>query len=287
MAAPAAAAASVRRKGRSPGLIKRLSMMGKYKNDEYLDDQDGPVEIVRVFSMSDFTDTSGWSYDGWKDTTDPYVKLKLGKEERRTKVITDAGGCAIFNETFAFHKDNSEHHRTDSVLKIWVYDDDPMNDELLGEAEIDLDKQPHCDTVHDLHDLTKGMPYRMVGKDGKATGKVFLAFAHAESADEINTGLPVRKTKLRAHGLMFEHILSDPYLEKIARSSSHVFDGNKRNPNRVDLSHGNLHEDIVVNRLQGQLFIPQRLVYLHRHAYTCVCALTHTSAYVCTHTSCE
>ena len=173
----------MRRKGRSPGLIKRLSMMGKYKNDEYLDDQDGPVEIVRVFSMSDFTDTSGWSYDGWKDTTDPYVKLKLGKEERRTKVITDAGGCAIFNETFAFHKDNSEHHRTDSVLKIWVYDDDPMNDELLGEAEIDLDKQPHCDTVHDLHDLTKGMPYRMVGKDGKAAGKVFLAFAHAESAD--------------------------------------------------------------------------------------------------------
>ena len=43
----------MRRKGRSPGLIKRLSMMGKYKNDEYLDDQDGPVEIVRVFSMSD------------------------------------------------------------------------------------------------------------------------------------------------------------------------------------------------------------------------------------------
>jgi hypothetical protein len=40
--------------------------------------------------------------DGWRDVIDPYVKLQLGEQKHQTKVIIDAGGNAIFNETFSF-----------------------------------------------------------------------------------------------------------------------------------------------------------------------------------------
>jgi hypothetical protein len=73
---------------------------------------------------------------------DPYVVLRLGMEERRTRYKDDAGGTlVVFNEVLSFSK-----RLQDNLLRIQVFDKDTHTDDLMGEREVDLNK----------HELTPG-----------------------------------------------------------------------------------------------------------------------------------
>ena len=67
------------------------------------------------------------------DKADPYVKLTLGSEAKRTSVKENAGGNVMYRETFTFNK--ALVHET---LQVSVVDKDTMSDETLGVCLIDL-----------------------------------------------------------------------------------------------------------------------------------------------------
>ena len=67
---------------------------------------------------------------------DPYVVLRLGMEERRTRYKDDAGGTlVVFNEVLSFSK-----RLQDNLLRIQVFDKDTHTDDLMGERDVDLKK---------------------------------------------------------------------------------------------------------------------------------------------------
>jgi len=109
---------------------------------------------VTVVSISGFDETAGFM-----DKTDPFVTVKLGDEEFCTDVKSNAGGEAEFNEEFCFDKKEGADN-----LRVTVWDDDTLSNDLLGDRNVDLDDES----------INKGE--FEVTKDGKVTGKVVLEF---------------------------------------------------------------------------------------------------------------
>ena len=106
---------------------------------------------------------------------DPFVKISLGNTSYRTKVKPNAEGSAVFGSggLYIFLKEDA-----DPVLKLAVYNADILSNDVLGEGEVKLSKQPYCETVGELQNLTRGIPFDLVDcRTGRRQGTVFLAFA--------------------------------------------------------------------------------------------------------------
>ena len=112
----------------------------------------------------------GFAEGSFLNKNDPYVTLQLGSKQFKTTVKSNAGGKAVWNETFSFSK-----QLFDNLLRLCVFDKDTVTqDDMLGAGNIDL------------HTL-ESMPAKGVdGKDevpvqthhnGKPAGTVMLKFS--------------------------------------------------------------------------------------------------------------
>ena len=98
---------------------------------------------------------------------DPYVVLRLGMEERRTRYKDDAGGTlVVFNEVLSFSK-----RLQDNLLRIQVLDKDTHTDDLMGELDVDLTKNE----LPPGGQSERPVPFEMLLK-GKPAGKVLFFF---------------------------------------------------------------------------------------------------------------
>ena len=52
---------------------------------------------VTVHSIKGFQDTAGFM-----DKTDPYVSLKVGNDQKKTRTLDNVGGSVVFAETLTF-----------------------------------------------------------------------------------------------------------------------------------------------------------------------------------------
>mmetsp|Transcript_5274 Transcript_5274/g.12677 ORF Transcript_5274/g.12677 Transcript_5274/m.12677 type:complete len:126 (+) Transcript_5274:97-474(+) len=116
----------------------------------------GGVLKVKVVKIQGFTEQAGFM-----DKTDPYVELEMGEETYKTATKNNAGGNAVFDEEFAFNKQEGEQ-----TLRVRVYDSDTLSSDLLGARDVDLD------------DSSTGNGSFDVVKDGKVTGQVFIEFSY-------------------------------------------------------------------------------------------------------------
>jgi hypothetical protein len=134
--------------------------------------QDPGAIHVRVFRIINFTNTAGF-----RDKTDPYVKLQYGTTMHKTSVKNNAGGNAVFNEVFSFFKNPSQ-----TQLRVAVYDSDTLRDDVLGANTIDLNRQRLCNSEEELRRMPEGQSYDVFDATGKVRGQVVLAFAVSVSA---------------------------------------------------------------------------------------------------------
>ena len=63
---------------------------------------------------------------------DPYVKVRVGNQEYKTKTANDMGKNPTWNDTFTF-KINGEQ-----TLDFYLYDKDVGKDDYIGEGKINL-----------------------------------------------------------------------------------------------------------------------------------------------------
>jgi len=93
---------------------------------------------------------------------DPYVVLKCGKEEFKTKVQKKAGTNPTFNQSFIFNLEGKE-----DALHVNVLDEDLVSDDHIGRADINLANLVKTD---------KPVAYQLVNKDDfkKVTGELIL-----------------------------------------------------------------------------------------------------------------
>ena len=93
---------------------------------------------------------------------DPYVVLKCGKEEFKTKVQKKAGTNPTFNQSFIFNLEGKE-----DALHINVFDEDLVSDDHIGRCDIPL---------HKLVETDKQVAFQLVSKNDfkKITGDLIL-----------------------------------------------------------------------------------------------------------------
>jgi len=93
---------------------------------------------------------------------DPYVVLKCGKEEFKTKVQKKAGCNPTFNQSFIFNLEGKE-----DVLHVNVLDEELVSDAHIGRADLNL---------LNLVKTDKATGYQLVSKDDfkKVTGELIL-----------------------------------------------------------------------------------------------------------------
>ena len=74
-----------------------------------------------------------------------------------------------------------------------VYASDAISDDILGQAEIDISRQPRCVTIEALRTVDDGIPFKMVDtKTGREQGILYLAFALSCSPDVDSTHAQAR-----------------------------------------------------------------------------------------------
>ena len=97
---------------------------------------------------------------------DPYVTLKCGKEEFKTKVQKKAGTNPTFNQSFIFNLEGKE-----DALHINVLDEDLVSDDHIGRVDINL---------HKLVETDKQVAYQLVSKNDfkKVTGGTYTPNPH-------------------------------------------------------------------------------------------------------------
>ncbi|KAI9219855.1 C2 domain-containing protein [Blastocladiella britannica] len=109
---------------------------------------------VQIIAAKDLADE-----DGIGNKSDPYVKIKSGRHEKKTKVMK--GSNPTWNETFEISTQGllSEH---DLVFELW--DDDIGFDDALGSAVVPLE-----DLKHGPRDIWLGL-----SKGNKHKGKLHV-----------------------------------------------------------------------------------------------------------------
>ena len=86
-----------------------------------------------------------------------------------SRLQSNAGGSAEFNETLTFAKDK------DTVtMLVSVNDSDALSDDVLGTREIDLTRQVYAE---DLETIRRGIPFDFVSENGAVVGRVYMAFS--------------------------------------------------------------------------------------------------------------
>jgi hypothetical protein len=129
--------------------------------------------IVHVVGIKGFTD-----FSGFVDKTDPYVKLTYYGREFKTRTATNIGGTASIDEMFEI-----PWNRGSNKMTVSVFDEDTMQDDVLGQVEIDLTNQffslstPIIDQAVNFNCM----------KNGKVAGSIKLAFAKTEADMEISS----------------------------------------------------------------------------------------------------
>ena len=63
---------------------------------------------------------------------DPYIKFRLGGQEFKTKVHSDGGKMPVWSDVFNVRR------QAETTLQFWVYDQDVVSDDFVGEAIFDL-----------------------------------------------------------------------------------------------------------------------------------------------------
>ncbi len=104
---------------------------------------------------------------GFKDKTDPYVKITYGDTVLRTTTATDEGGAVAFEEIFEFPKS-----LLNNILFVQVYDEDALCDQCMGEVDIDLTQQIFADGSHPDDEI-----WFDCFKHGMIKGTIQLAFS--------------------------------------------------------------------------------------------------------------
>lgn len=69
---------------------------------------------------------------------DPYCIIKLGQQQKKTRVHDEGGKKPRWNDTLTFAKSS------DTNLKIEVWDKDVIDDDLVGEGFYNLTKAYNC-----------------------------------------------------------------------------------------------------------------------------------------------
>jgi len=112
---------------------------------------------------------------------DPYVTLKCGKEEFKTKVQKKAGTNPTFNQSFIFNLEGKEE-----ALHLNALDEDMVSDDHIGRCDIPLDKLVQTD---------KPVAYQLVSKTDfkKITGELIL-----KCESFVGTGAPNPAAKAAA-----------------------------------------------------------------------------------------
>ena len=65
-------------------------------------------------------------------TQSPYCIFRLGNEQHRTQVCHDGGKQPFWNDTIFFNS------ATDCLLRVQVWDEDAVSDDLVGEGQLDI-----------------------------------------------------------------------------------------------------------------------------------------------------
>jgi len=92
---------------------------------------------------------------------DPYVKLVIGPVVFRTKTKDSAGKHPNWSDIFEFHR------TTESNMQVYVYDEDVTSDDLVGQADIDLNAI--CNSSSKSLSAYVQLRYK-----GKSAGEIFL-----------------------------------------------------------------------------------------------------------------
>ncbi|CAD7701174.1 unnamed protein product [Ostreobium quekettii] len=105
-----------------------------YKSFESLQSEDSSsgAVIVTVLRCRDLVakDRGG--------TSDPYVKVKIGRKEFKT-VVVPTSLSPVYNEKFEFFDPRPGHCvTTDDELKVKVYDKDTLSDDFMGRQDIPI-----------------------------------------------------------------------------------------------------------------------------------------------------
>ena len=129
--------------------------------------------IVHVVGIKGFTD-----FSGFVDKTDPYVTLTYYGREFKTRTATNIGGTATFDEMFEVPWNLGSNKMTVSV-----FDEDTMQDDVLGQIEIDLTNQFFSLSTPDVD---QAVNFNCM-KNGKVAGSIKLAFAKTQADMEISS----------------------------------------------------------------------------------------------------